>query len=461
MNQARPYLYCHSSSGYYYTRLIIPVDLRYHYKKTCVKQSLRTKELNLASALSAQVIYHYKREFYILRVMGRKSSKSARVGLISFDLPDGTKATIKHSDPEVETKRAAQLHTLLSGSGTSNLTPLSSETIPVADIVDQYCKERDLSGAWTPQTRLENQAAYTLFLKIVDEDITTDQLDFTIARKYKEVILQLPPNMSKTRELRGLSIQQIIEKRLEPMSTRTMNKYLSGISSLMEWAMRHGYVETNYFNKLTIKTSSNTSEERLPFDQKDLDNLLEYPKKRLHDYYYWLPLLAYYTGARLEELCSLYLDDIYQEDGFWVIDINRKTKDKHIKTDSSIRKVPIHNSIIHMGFLSFIESQRSKRYKRLFPELKYQNLKYGKAASKWFKRYRDKKGITDDRKAFHSFRHTFTERLKIAGVAPHFIGALLGHRDETITTGRYGTGKWPLEDLHKVINLLPQHNVSK
>ncbi len=455
MNQSKPYLYCHSGSGYYYTRLTVPVDLRYYYNKTCLKRSLRTKNLQLASTIAAQVIYQYKREFDILRFMGRKPRKPPTIGLISVELPDGSKTTIEQSSPEEELRQAKQILETVSPrlDPTSPSSP-SPRPTPITEVVDQYCKERLQIGAWSPQTRLENQAAYTLFLKIVGEDITTDQLDFTIARKYKEVILQLPPNMSKTRELRGLSIQQIIEKRLEPMSTRTMNKYLSGISSLMDWAIRHGYVETNYFNKLTIKKSSNASEERLPFDQKDLDNLLDYPKKPLHDYYHWLPLLAYYTGARLEELCSLYLDDIYQDDGIWVIDINRNTKDKHIKTGSSIRKVPFHDSLIEMDFLSFINKQRLKGHERLFPELKYQNLKYGKAASKWFKRYRDKNGVYDKRKAFHSFRHTFTERLKIAGVEPHFIAALLGHKDETMTTGRYGSGKWPLVDLHKANNSL-------
>jgi len=393
--------------------------------------------------------------------MGRKPRKPPTIGLISLELPDGTKATIEQSDPQEEIKQAQQLLEDFKSTSSPTHHPSSgAASIPVADIIEKYCEEKNLSGAWTLQTDQENRSIYGSFLEIVGEKITTNQIDFAIARQYKDVILKLPPNMRKSPLLKGLSIQQIITKDLDSMSVRSMNKYLSAVSSLMGWAVRQGYIDRNFFDKLTIKTSGNISEERLPFDQKDLDNLLDYPKKPLHDYYHWLPLLAYYTGARLEELCSLYLDDIYQDGGIWVIDINRKTKDKHIKTDSSIRKIPLHDSLVGMDFLSFINKQRLKGHERLFPELKYQNLKYGKAASKWFKRYRDKKGITDDRKAFHSFRHTFTERLKIAGVAPHFIGALLGHRDETMTTGRYGSGRWPLKDLHKAINLLPQHKPS-
>ena len=196
MNQSKPYLYCHSASGYYYTRLTVPVDLRYYYNKTCLKRSLRTKNLQLASTIAAQVIYQYKREFDILRFMGRKPRKPPTIGLISLELPDGVKATIEQSSPEEEIRQAAQFLETVSPKSETTLSPSpSSKSIPIAEVVDQYCIERDLSGAWTPQTRLENQAAYTLFLKIVGVDITTGQLDFTIARKYKEVILQLPPNM--------------------------------------------------------------------------------------------------------------------------------------------------------------------------------------------------------------------------------------------------------------------------
>jgi len=291
MNQSKPYLYCHSASGYYYTRLTVPVDLRYYYNKTCLKRSLRTKNLQLASTIAAQVIYQYKREFDILRFMGRKPRKSPTIGLISLELPDGVKATIEQSDPQEEIKQAQQLLEAVKSTSSPTHHPSSgAASIPVADIIEKYCEEKNLSGAWTLQTDQENRSIYGSFLEIVDEKITTGQINFAIARQYKDVILKLPPNMRKSPLLKGLSIQQIITKDLDSMSVRSMNKYLSAVSSLMGWAVRQGYVERNCFDKLTIKTSGNISEERLPFDQSDLDKLLEYPKKPLHNYYHWLPL---------------------------------------------------------------------------------------------------------------------------------------------------------------------------
>jgi len=100
MNQTSSYLYRKPCSGIYYTRLVIPVALRHRYGKTCIKRSLRTKDTQLASALSAQIVYHYKTEFATLKAMGRKKDVSYGFGLVRLDLPDGVKATIEQPDPQ-------------------------------------------------------------------------------------------------------------------------------------------------------------------------------------------------------------------------------------------------------------------------------------------------------------------------------------------------------------------------
>lgn len=53
-----------------------------------------------------------------------------------------------------------------------------------------------------------------------------------------------------------------------------------------------------------------------------------------------------------------------------------------------------------------------------------------------FVRYRTRIGTTGSGKVFHSFRHTFADRLKQAN-APHpYIEALLGHADPSLITDK-------------------------
>jgi len=113
----------------------------------------------------------------------------------------------------------------------------------------------------------------------------------------------------------------------------------------MSWAKRNGYIKDNTFEGLQIKTNKNNpvAKERSPFDRSDIDAIFGANLALKKEYQKWLPMLGYYTGARLNELCQLHLSDIRKEGHVWYLDINNDTDDKRLKTPSSKRKVPIHS----------------------------------------------------------------------------------------------------------------------
>ena len=76
-----------------------------------------------------------------------------------------------------------------------------------------------------------------------------------------------------------------------------------------------------------------------------------------------------YTGAHLNELCQLYVNNIKEIDKIWCIDINRNTNDKKLKNASSERVIPIHPKLIELGFLNFLKEQKKKNSQRLFSHL--------------------------------------------------------------------------------------------
>lgn len=241
----------------------------------------------------------------------------------------------------------------------------------VREVVEDYCAEKHRAGVWTAKTEHEHQAVFALFIQIVG-DTPVDSISFATARNYKTILQDLPPNLNKDPLYRGKSIDQVrAMNHQQTMAINTINKNLTRISALFAWAKKHGYVGENYFDKLAIKAKKRAHEERAPFTHDDLARLFGtaqyHQHKFLHSHYYWLPLLGLYTGARLGELCQLHLDDIREEDGIPIFDIN-ESGDKKLKTSSSQRLVPIHPKLIAFGLLAYVDRLRDKGETRLFPK---------------------------------------------------------------------------------------------
>ena len=162
---------------------------------------------------------------------------------------------------------------------------------------------------------------------------------------------------------------------------------------------------------------------------------------------YWVTMLSAYSGARLNEICQLNVDDISKTDGIWLMNINDKTEDKSIKTLSSTRLVPLHAKILKLGFLDYVDQIKNEKQQKLFPNLKKMaGAGFGTRISHWFARYLKKLGIKKKGKNFHSFRHTVVNKLTSQKVYQPFIKELIGHSHGSITLDIYG-GRKPLQVL--------------
>lgn len=190
--------------------------------------------------------------------------------------------------------------------------------------------------------------------------------------------------------------------------------------------------------------------------EKIFSNLARTKQEHKHPYYLWLPLLAYFTGARLNELCQLYKADVYQVDGIWLIRIDDRFQGQKLKNLTSHRIIPIHDQLLNLGFIEFVQSVQ---HERVFPELKASRDGFGSAASKWFGRFKTKLGF-DKGQDFHSFRHTVATQLKRHQISHIVAGELLGHAQNNITYDRYGKGLDTLQ-LKEIINMIDATPVSK
>lgn len=156
--------------------------------------------------------------------------------------------------------------------------------------------------------------------------------------------------------------------------------------------------------------------------------------------YYWCPLLGLHLGVRLGEIVHADLAQIDRDPdtGIWFIDIHPDDA----KNANSVRRLPLTQPLIDLGFLRYVEHVRALGSTALFPHVdrttRLATEKRSKNQSRQFGNYLDRLGICDAHLVFHSFRHTLVTALQDGGTPLHDAMVIAGHEaiSQAIRTGR-------------------------
>lgn len=242
-------------------------------------------------------------------------------------------------------------------------------------------------------------------------------------------------------------------------SVTTVSRKIGVLKTLFRVAMDYELLTTNPAAQVRV-TGTQQAKARVAFTVEDLNLLFKSPIYTSgfrpngcgREAVYWLPLLALFTGARVEELAQLLVSDIHHEEGLgYHLSITDDADHAKLKNATSRRRIPLHTSLLDCGFLDYLESVRERRF--LFPDLKPNPRgKLGGYFSTFFSKYlRHQAGITDPRKVFHSFRHTFKDVCRSVGIDEAVHDALTGHTAPS--AGRkYGNDQYPLPPLFEALD---------
>ncbi len=243
------------------------------------------------------------------------------------------------------------------------------------------------------------------------------------------------------------------------LALSTVEKDLSFLKTVLHFAFDSDKLSTNPAAGIKVPKDNMPGPKR-DLDKEDLGKLFtsaiytagKRPQGGAGEAAAWLPLMALYTGARLEELCQLTLDDIKTAEPMpylRILDLIDEEQDKQIKrlkNEGSRREIPIPKKLIAHGFLDYVEHLRSAQETWIFPHLAV-DPKYGRRGanfSKWWGRWRNSLGVTGRHKCFHAFRHVFKTACREAGIGEDIHDAITGH-----SKGHEGRnyGKFPLRSL--------------
>jgi hypothetical protein len=119
-------------------------------------------------------------------------------------------------------------------------------------VLQAYITEKQSLKAWKAKTDDLLKAVFEIFAEVMAGK-RFDAIGYEGMRRYKEIILKLPKNLNCEKRFSGKAITEIIEMdNRDLISNKTRNKHLGTMSTLFEWAMRHGYTDKNYAKGLTV-----------------------------------------------------------------------------------------------------------------------------------------------------------------------------------------------------------------
>ncbi|MHA2814285.1 site-specific integrase [Vibrio campbellii] len=271
--------------------------------------------------------------------------------------------------------------------------------------------------------------------------VELEEIDRENAEWLRNVLYLFPKNFRKYQCFNGLvGIDVVIANsthKFDTLSKSTVKGIIQKLSTFCNWAVNHGYIDSNEFRCLATLPQKHEDKRQALTNENlaDIFHMADYIQhKYKHPYYFWLPIMLRYTGARMNELCQLYRADVITSSKIPYFQVHEKRSDQRVKNHASKRKIPIHSELIRLGFLEFIASLNSER---VFPELKLVDGYYSHNASKWFARRRAALGLGKGYDA-HSFRHTFVNELKQNLIPREVIKSLIGHDQQSDSFNVYG-----------------------
>lgn len=290
-----------------------------------------------------------------------------------------------------------------------------------------------------PQVDLHNLRPSMGLDSLSEEWAATSSLKtvrFQRQQAYKELRRYLGANHSPmvvTGALGASYVDECLLRSTDSPSTR--RRKLSALAAFWEWMAVRCYLPrgTNPWKGFRISSECTPNKpKKRPYTMPELVQLFSgtpsYPALRE------VMVLGLYTGARIDELCSILRGDVRVEDGYVYIHIGRS------KTPAGTRTLAVWHPIAK-GLLMRRLERKGAKTAQLFPELKgggYDN-KLSWRVGQAFRYHRNGRGLTGVTD-FHSLRRTFITRLENLGVDQVRIARYVGHSLPTLAFQLYSGG---------------------
>ncbi|MGE8399896.1 MAG: hypothetical protein ACN6NZ_08150, partial [Burkholderiales bacterium] len=207
-------------------------------------------------------------------------------------------------------------------------------------------------------------------------DIPVSRIDHTHVERFWDLLRWAPSALLQDEKLRAMTVDEVIAlgqaSGVQGVSEATLSKHNLCLNNFFLRLVATRAIPGNPMaamgkikKNLVIDPKRGKKAERF-LEESELQKIFEpetfltWAKKWPHRW--WIPILALYSGARVNELAQLKVHDIVNEDGVWCIAVQLTVDDdlahnEHFKTRqtvkgaSALRRIPIHQAVLDAGFI--------------------------------------------------------------------------------------------------------------
>ncbi len=397
----------------YYALLVVPKDVRHLIKKTKFFKSTQTSNLKEAEARAATWVFKWKQAIEKERALNHENYDDPNItSAMQLNQILRTSAE-KFSVKEVIDEEAYRLKKIIGETNAEDFSRIAKgERRYLKSVITDWEKNEQ-------SARLEQK---TIDQMKKDINLITDHCktaDYFKSKNIENLLNFLGNNKGKS----ASSIKRITN------SGRNFFRYLQKIGEITSDSP-NPFIVPDEFRKSTKPNSRARFKAApwVPFKPEQIVFLFQIAMAKEDTQLANLIVIAAYTGARIEEICSLQRKHIDL--------VNLSISIIGAKTAAGNRTIPIHSAI--KTLVEKLLDQSTDDY--LISKLT--KNKYGdrsNAVGKRFGRLKSAEGY-DSHHVFHSIRKTFVTMLENAGISENVTADIVGHEKPRITYGLYSGG---------------------
>lgn len=343
----------------------------------------------------------------------------------------------------------------------------------LAQAIQDFLASRESIGRNSTSTVGEKRRSLSAFNTFVQSQrganaapATCSELNRELAIEFTEFVARGGLSLNKPFGTQtGCTLTDMSKSRVthDRPAARTIIKVIGHLKQFFAYAKAKNFVMSNHidddFKEACKEIWAEVALARrhncyLPFKRSHIAAIFE-PQQHLafnpQADYFWLPLLALYSCARLSELAGLTVKDIRFDAQAGVhylnlVEVDEETNEtlRSLKNAHSIRRVPIATRLIELGFIDYVRRVEQLGATKLFPHVRESATNArdpGKNGGRHFGNYLDHLEIRSKRLVFHSFRHLGITRLLGASVPLADSELIAGHAAQDIALAAARAGQ--------------------